>query len=149
MSPESDLENFMESQGYSRIPLRRNRVGQFEVGALINGREARMILDAGAAGAVMDGASARGRSIAMEDVSRQPGPGVSAQTVTRCTLEKLDLGPLSFSGVEAMIADLAQLNEVLVERGHQPVDGVLGGDILHGRGAVIDFSSATLFLRDA
>ena len=149
MSTELSLATFMESRGYARISLSRNRVGQFEVGALINGREARMILDAGASGAVMDQTSARDRSIAIENVTRSPGPGAPAQTVTRCTLEKLDVGPLAFSGVEAQIADLAALNQVLVERGHDPVDGVLGGDILHGRGAVIDFSSSTLFLKDA
>jgi len=145
MQPEHTLHEFLESRGFARLELSRNRVGQFELPATIDGRAARLILDTGASGTVMDAASAKSRGLPQD--TQSVSTGGAAHAAPTCRLELLEIGPLHFVGVEALVADLGQLNEVLRERGHEPVDGVMGADLLQGREALMDFAGSSLYLK--
>jgi len=60
----------------------------------------------------------------------------------------LEVGPLRFDMQWVLGYDLAEHNRRLELQGDTPFDGVLGADVLEEYGAIIDWSTRSLYLLD-
>ena len=116
---------------------------------LINGKKALVIIDTGASRSVFDETRIVdfiGHSNLTEHDKLSTGLGTNTMTSKKVMLEKLDLNGLVLNNYEATLLNLHHVNESYQKIELQPIDGILGGDILTDYKAVIDYKNATLTL---
>lgn len=120
-----------------------------KVKVLINRQEATMILDTGASRSVFDETrivSFIGNDKLIDQDRLSSGLGTNTMTSKKVRLEKLELGKIKIEHYEATVLDLKHVNESYHKLELDPVDGVLGGDILNDYKAVIDYAKKELIL---
>ena len=144
-----ELPEYLKAQGYIEIPLTKTSVGQIEVQATVNDREALLLVDTGASGTAFDEASAQRLRLTPTGAGEAAaGLGTSTQLTSVCKLDSLKIGSLSIESVQIRIVDMSHVNLVLQQRGARACDGVVGADILISRSAVIDYGHSKLYLKD-
>jgi predicted aspartyl protease len=116
---------------------------------LINGKNALLIIDTGASRSVFDETRIVdfiGHSNLAQHDKLSTGLGTNTMTSKKVMLDTLDLNGLILNNYEATILNLHHVNESYQKIELQPIDGILGGDILMDYNAVIDYKNATLTL---
>ena len=148
MKVEMTLAEFLEAEGYTAIQMTRNIVGHFEVAVLVNGREALFLVDTGASGTVIARESAARLELEMRESDvKAGGIGTSEHAVALGEIETLTLQSLRVEALPIRIIDMSHVNLALERHGGRGVDGVIGGDLLSARSAIIDYARATLYLQ--
>ena len=133
---------------YAAVPFAKGPTGHLELTAVVNGRPARLFLDTGAGRTVFDAMRAARLDLPrLTEVKCAGGLGAVGMATYQTTIECLVLGPLEIRNLAALLLDLAHVNQALESRGGQPIDGVVGADLLESREAVIDYKHARLFLK--
>lgn len=116
---------------------------------LINGKKALVIIDTGASRSVFDETRIVdfiGHNNLDEHDKLSSGLGTNTMTSKKVMLEKLTLNSLEINHYEATLLNLHHVNQSYQKIGLAPIDGILGGDILHDYHSVIDYKNATLTL---
>jgi predicted aspartyl protease len=145
--PESDLSDFLKSQGYIEIPLVLAKDGSLNVKVQVNNKPLDFTVDTGANKVVLDTAVARRLELPLKE-SGETFAGITGAAVLSATVVvRLSIGPIQ-SQADSIVADLGAFNQVRKENDTSATDGFLGNDILQLLGAVIDHSTAKLFLID-
>jgi len=122
-----------------------------KVKILVNGMEASMILDTGASRTVFDEtriANFVDRELLEEQERLSSGLGTNTMISKKATLDNLQLGELEIADYPATVLDLTHVNSSYETLDLDPVDGVLGGDILNDYKAVINYESKQLTLNN-
>jgi Aspartyl protease len=146
----TSLAAFLEAAGFRRVPLSRTRVGHFEAAGTLNGHPVRVLIDTGAASTVLS--LSRVHELGLEAVPLErcgAGAGGSNLRVFEVRGAELRLGDVIPRPAMLLAMDLGRVNEAMAQKGAAPVDVVLGVDVFTKQVAVIDYGSASLFLRDA
>ncbi len=120
------------------------------VDAVINGKPALMIIDTGASNCVLDLA----RAVKFE-LLHDPffisdsaiGIGSGQLSVTLSRSKYFALGTFRIELFPFVLLDLATINATFAKAGCEPVDGIIGTDLLLAANAVIDYKSATITFR--
>lgn len=115
----------------------------------INGKTANVIIDTGASRSVFDESRIMNyiNFDELEDHDRlSSGLGTNTMVSKKVTLGKLQIGDISIDSYEATILDLSHVNASYEKLELKPIDGILGGDILHDYNAVIDYKEENLTL---
>jgi len=142
------LDEYLAPLAYASIPLRRSPTGHLQLDGTINGVAASFYLDTGAGRTVLDLGQARLRGLALVESGRAAGGlGTTGMTAYRTTLGQLGLHGVEATDLTVAVVDLAHVNQALRARGAQPMDGVIGGDLLEAREAIIDCKRLQLHLR--
>lgn len=119
--------------------------------ALINGKTANLIIDTGASRTVFDETSVR-KFVDEEHIENQDrlstGLGTNSMESKQVVLDEVRIGGLIVSDYNAAILDLTHVNHSYERLGIEPIDGVLGGDILNEYKAVIDYDERKLYLTE-
>lgn len=115
----------------------------------INGNPARMILDTGASRTVFD--ETRIVNFVDEDCIElqnrlSTGLGTNSMESKQVVLEELRIGEIMITDYNAAVLDLTHVNQSYERLEIEPIDGVLGGDILNDYKAVIDYKKRELVL---
>ena len=76
------------------------------------------------------------------------GLGTTSMESFTLSVPRLRIGPLQMDNVEIAVLDLSSINFTYEKLEIEPVIGVIGGDILHKYGAVIDYGNKTLIFND-
>jgi hypothetical protein len=143
------LVEFLEAAHYRRVPLRRNGVGHFEAEGTLNERPVRVLIDTGAARTVVSLALARELALTLQPLERRGGGAGGANLALFDVQGAALLVEGAVPRIQTLIAmDLAHVNTALTRRGATAVDVVLGVDVFDAQAAVIDYGSASLFLRE-
>jgi clan AA aspartic protease (TIGR02281 family) len=147
MQRKFSLSDFLETHGYVAIEMQKNVVGHFELDAHINGQPARLLIDTGASRTVIDQASAHDRSLKTTH-SEQKGGGIgtSGHSVQLATLQSLEFDGWKIGKLRVAVMDLSHVSDSLISHGGQTIDGVIGGDLMTDRSAIIDYATATIYL---
>jgi clan AA aspartic protease (TIGR02281 family) len=131
---------------YVAIPLTRTKTGQLEVTATVNGERARLLVDTGASGTVVDSTSAVRWGLGMAgDADRAVGCG-GTMTASAVVIEELQLERLTMRSVPVAVIDFSHTNDALQTTGAARIDGVIGADVLVARQAPIDYGTNQLHL---
>lgn len=69
-------------------------------------------------------------------------------SVADATVSTLELAGVKLSNVNVKIMDLAQINSGLEGGGSHRIDGIIGSDLMISRGAVIEYGTRRLHLRN-
>jgi len=67
------------------------------------------------------------------------GLGTNTMESHTVILEEFSLGETIFKDYEAVVLNMEHVNQSYRMLGHLPIDGVLGGDLLHELRAVVDY----------
>ena len=114
----------------------------------VNGIPARMLLDTGASRSVFD-KDRLGRFFEelpdmAENEQKSTGLGTREMQSQALYLETLTIGELLVKKYPAVVLDMSHVNISSSELGMEPIDGVLGSDILIKYGALIDYGKGLL-----
>jgi hypothetical protein len=134
---------------FQRVPLVRTAVGHFEAAGTLNGTPIRVLIDTGAGGTVLSLTLVR--RLGLELVPLGPtggGAGGVNLEVFEVRGAELRLGEVVPRPKALMAMDLSHTDAALVQQGAAPVDAILGVDVYEAQAAVIDYGSASLFLRN-
>jgi hypothetical protein len=118
--------------------------------ALINNRIAWLIVDTGASKTVLD--STRVRKYVKQETFTEhdklsSGLGTNSMASQIADIKKIRLGELEIRDYKVVLLDLSHVNSSYEQVGLEPVEGVLGSDILLKYKAVIDYDKKVLKLR--
>jgi tRNA (adenine37-N6)-methyltransferase len=145
----ASLPSFLQAARYRRVPLSRTGAGHFEAAGTLSGHPVRVLIDTGAAATVVDLARARELDLEMKSLDRcGAGAGGANLEVFEIRAAELRLGDVVPRAGALLAMDLAHVNAALAQKGVGAVDVILGVDVFDAQAAVIDYGSASLFLRD-
>lgn len=119
------------------------------VNLIINNKQALMIVDTGASRSVFDETRIVdfiGHNNLTEHDKLSSGLGTNTMTSKKVLLDSLQLADLTLNNYEATLLNLEHVNQSYQKIGFLPIDGILGGDILHDYKAVIDYKNSVLVL---
>lgn len=120
-----------------------------KVMAKVNGKNAVMILDTGASRSVFDEsriANFVGDDLLEEQDRLSSGLGTNTMSSKKVKIKEIRLGKIVIEDYDATILDLMHVNQSYQKLELDPVDGILGGDILNEYKAVIDYANRELKL---
>ena len=142
------LVEFLEQDGYTRVPLTKSGIGHFHTDGTLDGRALSVLVDTGAGGTVFSLDIARELGLALTRLEMQGGGAGAAQLdvygIREASFRLGDITPK----VSALLAlDLTHVNRAAALRGSGPIDAVLGADALEAHSAVIDYGSSSLYLK--
>ena len=113
----------------------------------INGKSANMILDTGASRTVFD-ETRIAEFVNEEKIEEQDrlstGLGTNSMESKQVVIDNLQLGEVAIVDYNAAVLDLRHVNQSYEKLEIDPVDGVLGSDILVMYKAVIDYEKKEL-----
>lgn len=142
------LIEFLNHNGYTRIPLYRSGVGHFHTDGFLNERPVSVLIDTGAASTVFSFDLARELNLPLTKLSAfGGGAGAAKLEIHQIEEARFVIGDFSPQINALLTMDLSHVNEALAIRNSTPVDAVLGGDVLEAYSAVIDYGSSSLYLK--
>lgn len=120
--------------------------------ATINGSPANLLVDTGASKTVFDinriTKFIRKRKKCFESMPQlSSGLGTNTMQVYYTTIKEFGISDLIIKDFPAILLDMTHVNESYVTIGNDPIDGVLGNDLLMEFKAVIDFDKKLLKLK--
>ncbi len=118
----------------------------------INNKPARLLIDTGASRSVFDKSRIKlffeEEEPEIEEVDTL-STGISSDMVKSelTTLQSIRMGDLFLENFRAVIIDMPHVNGSYAKLGLDPIDGIIGNDILKEYNAVIDYGLGVLELR--
>jgi clan AA aspartic protease (TIGR02281 family) len=148
-SGDRALHHLLVSRGYSPVELTRTKVGHFSIAGTIGGRSVVFLLDTGASRTVIDRGTAASLGLEPRFVDNLGG-GLGA---TSARTDSAPVANVTLDGFQThldgvFVMDLDTVNQALVANGSEPVDGVVGADVLLHSGAIIDYGRGVLYLQN-
>ncbi len=142
------LRQFLLDKDYFRIKLTHTKTNHFEVKAILNGIEGSFIVDTGASNSCV-GFDAIGKfNLFTQDSDvKAAGAGATDMVTQLSKKNTLQLGKWSRSRISLVLFDLTHVNTALVAHQAEPVDGIIGADVLKRGKAVIDYEKKCLYLK--
>ena len=142
------LQEFLHAQGYLKIKLRLTKTNHFELKATINGIKGRFILDTGASNSCIGFNSTDQFELLVEESDMMAaGAGAIDMETRQSKNNKINIGKWRKDKITLILFDLAHVNTALVNHNSEPVDGIIGADILKKGEAIIDYKTKYLFLK--
>jgi predicted aspartyl protease len=119
------------------------------ISAVINGQEARLLVDTGASRTVFDkdritAFLAKKKNNFKKIDKLSTGLGTSTMKSHTVILDEFSLGDTTFKEYMAVVLNMEHVNKSYEILGHRQIDGVLGGDLLCELKAVIDYRKKEL-----
>ena len=143
------LPAVVEKVQFETLPLERSQQNHLLVHALINGKPARLVVDTGAPVSAI--ALNRRRHFGLTSIplkSKLPtelqiNGGFNKVAIAR----RLKLGALGLLDEPVVLIDLSSSSRAAKALNEEPVDGILGADILFPTTALVDCQTQTLILK--
>jgi hypothetical protein len=142
------LASLLAGRGFTRIPMRLNTNGHFDVDGALNGRATRFLLDTGSANTLIDTQVAvkSGTGVTALAGYGAGGAGNLVEGVNRTGVKELAIGNFKLANAEVVVAHVSG-NVLLSKSAAESNAGVLGQDYLATNFAVIDMGGKALYLR--
>jgi len=142
------LGDYLCQQGYTKIKLRLTKTNHFEIKATINGVSGRFILDTGASSSCIGFEAAEYFNlITKESEILAAGAGATDMPTKISNRNKLRIGQWKKERIVLVLFNLSHVNTALTNHDSQPVDGIIGADILKKGKAIIDYEKKYLYLK--
>jgi predicted aspartyl protease len=142
------LHDFLLDKGYSKIKLKLTKTNHFEIKAQINGVKGRFILDTGASSSCVGFEAIERFNLKVKDSEiKAVGAGASNMATKISKSNNLKIGKWKKNRVALILFNLTHVNEGLINHSAEPVDGIIGADILKKGKAIIDYEKKYLYLK--
>jgi len=141
------LKDFLFEQGYHRIKLKKTVTNHFEIKASINKVKGIFILDTGASNSCVGFDEIDIFELKSENSEHKAsGAGTTEIETLISKKNKLKIGKFQLNKIPLILIDLSHINIALVKQKSNPVQGIIGADILHKGKAIIDYDKKYLYL---
>ncbi len=142
------LKDFLVNKGYSKIKLKFTKTNHFEIKATINGIKGRFILDTGASSSCVGFEAIERFKLKVKDSEiKAVGAGASNMMTKISNSNDLKIGKWKKNRVALILFNLSHVNTGLINHNADPVDGIIGADILKKGKAIIDYEKKYLYLK--
>jgi len=142
-----DLREFLTEKGYHRVKLKKTITNHFEIKARINGVKGNFILDTGASGSCIGFDDIETFNLNSEESEHKAsGAGNSEIDTLIAKKNKIAIGRFKIDKIPLILIDLSHINSALTNHDANPVQGIIGADILHKGKAIIDYGKKYLYL---
>lgn len=142
-----ELKNFLAEQGYVRVKLKKTITDHFEIRARINKVKGRFILDTGASKSCIATDDAEVFLLnAEESEHKASGAGPSEIDTLMSQKNSLEIGKFRLDETQLILIDLQHINYALQKQNAEPVNGIIGADVLLKGKAIIDYNKKYLYL---
>jgi len=142
------LQEFLLQQGYIKIKLKFTKTNHFEIKANINGVKGRFILDTGASNSCIGFDSVKDFNLKVEDSEVKAAGAGAVDMLTQLSKKNvIKIGKWKRDKVALILFNLTHVNTALTNHDSNPVDGIIGADILKKGKAIIDYQKKYLYLK--
>lgn len=142
------LKSFLTSKDYIRVKLKLTNTNHFELKATINSIEGRFILDTGASNTCIGVNKIEFFNLSSEiSEIKAAGAGATEMETLISKNNTIELGEWKKRRQKIVLFDLVHVNQALIQHNAEPVDGIIGADLLKKGRAVIDYNKKVLFLK--
>ncbi len=142
------LQDFLIDKGYSKVKLKLTNSNHFEMRASINGVKGRFILDTGASNSCVGFEAIQRFNLKVQDSEiKAVGAGASDMMTKISATNELKIGKWRKKRVALILFNLMHVNNGLINHNSDPVDGIIGADVLRKGKAVIDYGKKYLYLK--
>lgn len=144
----TSLKDFLLNKGYTKIKLTLTKTNHFEIKASINGIKGLFILDTGASSSCLGFEAIETFKLkAIDSEIKAAGAGATDMSTQIATKNKIKIGRWKKENVALILFNLVHVNTALTLHKAQPVDGIIGADILKKGKAIIDYDKKYLYLK--
>jgi len=145
---KNTLQEFLLPQGYVKIKLKLTKTNHFEMNATINGIKGKFILDTGASNSCVGFDSVEAFNLNVEDSEvKAAGAGATDMLTQLSKKNVVKIGKWKRDKVALILFNLTHINIALTNHNANPVDGIIGADILKKGKAIIDYNKKYLYLK--
>ena len=142
------LKDFLISKRYSKIKLKLTKTNHFEIKAYINGVKGSFILDTGASSSCVGFEAIDHFNLKVKDSEiKAVGAGASDMMTKISNSNDLKIGKWEKNRIALILFNLSHVNTGLINHNADPVDGIIGADILKKGKAIIDYEKKYLYLK--
>ena len=144
----ASLKSFLTGKKYTSIPLQISKTNHLELNATINGISGLFILDTGASNTCIGIDKIAYFDLNFENSEiKAAGAGSTEMETLISTNNTIRLGNWKKKRQKIVLFDLIHVNTALTQPDANPVDGIIGADLLKKGRAVIDYTKLKLYLR--
>lgn len=142
------LKKFLKHKDYSKTKLVRTATNHFEIEAKINGISGRFILDTGASNTCVGFDKIDFFKLtSKESKVKAAGAGASNLETLISTKNHLSIDSWRLKKLKIVLFDLVHVNQALTAHNAQPVDGIIGADVLKKGKAIIDYPKKCVYFK--
>ncbi|RDY57741.1 retropepsin-like aspartic protease [Flagellimonas nanhaiensis] len=146
---KNSLKAFLSDTGYTELEMQKLPSGHLHLTGVLNGVQAKFILDTGASGTLMDRKNKdKFKMESKESELQAAGAGTSNMQMQASSNNQLTLGDLKIDDMNLMLIDMDHVNKAFERFGLEPVDGVIGADLLTNYKAIIDYVNLSLYVKN-
>ena len=145
---EDTLKDFLFAKDYLRVKLKLTKTNHFEIFATLNGIKGLFILDTGASNSCV-GFEAIDKFNLKAKESKILAAGAGSTNMLTQVAKKniIKIGRLKLEKMPLVLFDLSHVNSALINHNAQPVDGIIGADVLKKVKGIIDYDKKYLYLK--
>jgi hypothetical protein len=142
------LKEYLLHKGYTKVKLKLTKTNHFEMKASINGVKGLFILDTGASSSCVGFEAIETFKLTAKDSEiKAAGAGATDMVTQLSKKNSLTIGKWKKDKVALILFNLTHVNTALKNHNAQPVDGIIGADILKKSKAIIDYEKKYLYLK--
>lgn len=144
----SSLKKYLKKKGYYGIPLTLTNTNHLELTAKINGQKGKFILDTGASNTCVGFDRIQHFNLKSKE-SKIKAAGAGATDMETLTSKKntIKIDKWKHKKLKIVLFDLIHVNTALTTHEAEPVDGIIGADVLNKGKAIIDYKKKRLYLK--
>lgn len=141
------LDNLLRKQGYLKIPFEMNKSRHIVFDIILNDLPAKFLIDSGASGTILTLESINKFSLNVKETSeKSTGAASSNISMQNSINNSLTFKHFKIDNLDLYIMDLSHVNESLKEMNDEPIDGILGADILSNYNCVLDYKGYNFYI---
>ncbi|MEH6537075.1 MAG: retropepsin-like aspartic protease [Psychroserpens sp.] len=142
------LQEYLLNKGYIKVKLKLTKTNHFEIKATINGVKGLFILDTGASSSCVGFEAVETFKLTAQDSKIKAAGAGAINMLTQVSKKNtLKIGKWKKDKVALILFNLTHVNTALTTHNAQPVDGIIGADILKKSKAIIDYEMKYLYLK--
>jgi len=141
------LNKFLKSEGYNSVNLIFLKTKHYLIEAKVNSINGRFILDTGASNSCIC-TSLEDKFKVISEYSKEKASSANSE-MTHTKISKrniIQIGKWN-SNASLITFDMSHINNALSQKKIDPIDGIIGADILKKSKTVIDYESNKLYLK--
>lgn len=143
-----ELDIILEKENYRKIKFRITKTRHLLLKAEINGVKGRFILDTGASNTCICSSNIFNFKLEAQNCSTKAVGAGNSDILTQIANNNIiKIGKWKTKDFPLVILDLSHVNGILTKFRTQPVDGIIGADVLLKSEAVLDYKNNYLYLR--
>ena len=141
------LNKFLKSEGYSSIKLIFLETKHYLIEAKVNGIDGTFILDTGASNSCICTSLEDKFKVISKESKEKASSANSEMTHTKISKSNIiQIGKWE-DKIKLITFDMSHINTAFSEKKVDPIDGIVGADVLKKSKAVIDYESNKLYLK--